>query len=209
MILNPGTQERYIIETTVGSGVTVREGSTLTDAILVGLWVDSVSSGDLNVVLTTLTQDGEEDAVITFPAVSAGTTNLLLRKSATILQRFKIIATYTGICQYKVYVRAISGSGESSTRIIGSASLTTDQVSINTTPSVLIASSLEDRTGLVIKNWSVGGNLFVSEDISKLPARGYPLAPKDALALDIAAGVTIYAVSDSGTLDIRFGQAGG
>lgn len=208
MLLSPGTQDRYISETTVGSGSTVKEGSILTDSILATLWVNSIGSGTLSVSIYTLTDVGKEALLFSFPVVSASTTNLLLKKAAISLQRFRIVATYTGICNYEVYVRAVEGAGESSSVIQGAGSLTSDQTSIGTTPTILIASILTDRQGLVVKNWSTTGNLFISESAGKLPGQGWPLAPKDAIALDVGAGTAIYGVSDAGTLDIRILQAG-
>lgn len=208
MILHPGTQERLITETTTGLGVTSREGSIQSDSLLATLWVNSVSSGNLSVAVYTMTDNGKEVLLFTFPTLTAPTVNLLLKKSGISMQRFRVVATYSGICDYEVYIRAVEGAGESSARILGSDSLRTTSAAVTTSPALLIPASLTDRNGLVIKNWSNAGNLFVSEDSGKLPADAYPLGPKDALALDVAAGVEIYAVSDLGTLDIRIAESG-
>lgn len=210
VILAPGTQERYITETTVGAGSTSKEGSTRTDSILVSLWVPTVTSGTLSVKVYTLSDSGKEVVLITFPILSAGTTELLLRKSAVTLQRFRIEATYTGVVEYEIYVRAITGAGESSARILGSSNWAVSQKDIPTSSTELIPSSLTDRSGLVIKNWSATATVYIGEDSSKAQiSLGYPLAPRDALALDIAAGASVWAISDSGVADIRIAQSGG
>ncbi len=210
MLINTGTQERLIAEATTAAGTTVREGSIRSDSVLVSLWVGSVTSGSLSVTVYTLTEEGKEVDIITFPVVGAPTVELLLRKSAVSLQRFRVAATYTGVCNYEIYVRAIEGAGESSTRILGSTNWATDQVTVGTSPMLLIASSLLDRNGVVLKNWSVTQNVFVAESSAKLVAsKGYPLAPRDGLALDIAAGAEVWAVADAAGADIRLAESGG
>lgn len=207
-VLHNGTQARVLAETTTGAGESRAEGSIQSDSLLATLWVDSISSGTLTVSLWTLTDTGKETKLFTFPTLTGPSTELLLRKSGNSMQRYYVKAEYTGVCQYEVYVRAIEGAGESSARILGSDSLRTSSSAVTTTAAVLIPASLTDRSGLVIKHWGGTGNLFLSEDITKLPSAAYPLSPKDAIAMDVAAGVTIYAVSDSGSLDIRVAESG-
>lgn len=209
MLINTGTQERLIKEVTEGAGSTVKEGSIRSDSLVATVYVDSVSSGTLTITVRTLTDNGKEVDIINFPVISAPTTDLLLKKSGVSMQRFKVTATYTGVCEYEVYVRAIEGVGESSVRIIGPANLSTSSVTVGTSPQVLLASSLTDRNGLTIKNYSGTGTLFVSEDSGKLTADAWPVAPGEVWFLDVASGVTLYAVSTSGSLDIRIAEAGG
>lgn len=209
MLLNVGIQDRFISETTIGAGTTIREGSVRTDSILVSLFVGSLSSGSLLVEITTLTDEGKEVNVISFPVVSGPTVNLLLRKSATILQRFKITATYTGICTYEVYVRSISSGGEASTKLLGSGNWRVSQKNVGPVSGLLIPAALVDRNGLLVKNWSQTVTIFIAESLgSDTVLVGYPLAPKDALALDIAAGSEVWAISDGGTADIRIVESG-
>lgn len=208
MLINTGTQERLIYEVTTGAGSTVREGSIRSDSILVTLYVNSITSGNLTVRIDTLTDNGKQVDIINFPTISAPTSELLLRKAAVSMQRFQVTTTYTGICDYEIYVRAVEGAGESSARITGSPQFRVSQTDIGTSPTVLISASLTDRNGLVVKNWSATANLYIAETSAKATtAEGYPLGPRDALALDVAAGVEIYAISDSGTIDVRIGEA--
>lgn len=209
MLIHPGTQCRLIDETTSAAGTTSKEGSIQSDALLVTLWVDSVTSGSLSVKVYTLTDTGKEAELISFPVISAPTTSLLLKKSGVSMQRFRVEATYTGSCQYEVYVRAIDSAGESNVRLLGSANLETDTATVTTTAAVLIPAALEDRNGVSILNYSGAGILFISEDITKLPARAWPVPSGGGWSLDIASGVTIYAVSSSGSLDVRIAQSGG
>lgn len=210
MLLHPGTQDRFISETTAGAGSTIKEGSIQSDSLLATLWVDSVSSGNLTVSVYTLTDVGKEVLLFSFPVVSAGTVNLLLKKAAISLQRFKIQATYTGVCQYEVYIRAVVGAGESSARILGNSNWRVSQVTVGTSPTILIASALTDRNGVVVKNWSATQTIYIGESASSAdPLTGYPLAPRDGLALDIAAGAEVYAISDASGADVRIAESGG
>lgn len=209
MLIHPGTQDRVIAEATLGAGVTSREGSIQSDAILVTLYVDSISSGDLTVVVNTLTDAGKEVDIVTFPTVGAPTVELLLRKSAISMQRFRVIATYSGICNYEVYVRAIS-SGETSARILGAVGWSVSQTTVTAAAGVLITATLNDRSGVLVKHWGTADNLFLAETLLKATSGiGYPLAPRDAVAMDVAAGAAVYAVSDGGPIDVRIIQAGG
>lgn len=209
MLIHVGTQDRLIAESTTQAGTTSKEGSISSDSLLCTLWVDSVTSGSLDVSVFTLTDNGKEVLLFSFPSISAPTVNLLMKKSGISMQRFRVVATYTGSCSYEVYIRAVAGAGESSTRIIGAANLSTSSATVTTTPSVLIASALTDRNGLTLRNYAGGGVLHVSESLSKLTADSWPVGPGEVWSLDIAAGVTIYAVASSGSIDVRIAESGG
>lgn len=210
MLIHPGTQERFLAEVTTGAGTSEREGSIQSDSLLATLWVNSISSGTLSVVVYTETEPGKDRDIITFPTVSAPSSELLMRKAGVSLQKFRVVVTYTGVCDYEIYIRATEGIGESSNKILGADSWKVSSTTVTTTPGILIPASLEDRNGLVIKNWSPTGSVFIAETLAKATtAIGYPLAPKDALALDVAAGVSVYAVADAGSVDIRIAESGG
>jgi hypothetical protein len=209
MLIQNGVQSRVIQESTTAAGSTSVDGSIQSDSLIATLWVDSITSGTLSVSIYTLTDNGKELLLFSFPDITSVSTNLLLRKAGVSMQRFKVVATYTGTCSYEVHVRAVDGAGESSVKILGSTALVTDTLTVTTTPAILIPAALQDRNGLSLLNYSGGGTLFVSEDITKLPARAWPIQPGGGWSLDIQAGVTIYAVSSSGTLEIRSAESGG
>lgn len=208
MLIEVGTQERFIAEATTQAGTSQREGSIKSDAVLVTLWVNSVTSGDLSVTVYTETEPGKEAPLITFPAVSAPTGQLLLRKSGVSLQKFRVVANYTGVCDYEIYVRAIESAGDSTVRISGATSFRVSQQDVPNTPIQLIPASLDDRQGVILKNWSLTTNMYIAESSGKATiAGGYPVAPRDNVTLDVAAGVSIWAVSESGTVDVRIGES--
>lgn len=208
-MIHSGTQELMIRETSVQAGSKSKEGVIQSDSLLCTLWVDQITSGQLDVSVYTMTDNGKEVLLFSFPTLTAPTTNILLKKAGVSMQRFRIQATYTGQVQYEVYVRAVEGAGESSVRILGSNNLQTSAATVTTTPAILIPANLTDRAGITIRNYSGSGTLFISEDQTKLTSQAWPVPPGEGWSLDIAAGVTIYAVSSSGSLDVRIAQAGG
>lgn len=209
MLIHNGTQERLVAESTHGAGATSREGSIQTDSLVATLWVDAVVSGELTVSVYTLTDNGKEVLLFSFPTISAPSTFLLMKKSGVSLQRFRVQASYTGECQYEIYVRAVEGAGESSSRILGANDWRVSQATIGTTAGILIPAALTDRQGVVLKNWSSAATVFVAHSSAAATSgTGYPLAPRDGLALDVAAGAEVWGVSDIVGADMRIAEAG-
>jgi hypothetical protein len=210
MLIHNGTQERVIEELTSGPGTKSVHGSVQSDSLLVSLYVSQVTSGTLSVTIYTLIDEGKEVPVITFPNITAPTAQLLLRKSAVVMQRFRVAVTYSGACEYSVYVRAIEGAGESTTKILGNSDWSVAQATVGTTAVQLVPSSLTDRNGVVIKNWSETQTLYLANSLALCTSGvGYPLAPRDGFALDIAAGASIWAIASAPGADVRIAQSGG
>lgn len=209
-MLPRGTQQKLIGETTTGAGTTERVGSIATDSILVSLWVSSISSGSLTVTVVNETVPGREEEIITFPEISDVTSELVIKKSGASLANFRVRASYTGVCTYEVYVRAIEGAGESSSRIIGASTWENSQGDVTTTPALLIPSSLTDRQGLIIRNNSASGILYVSSsEDTCTTTEGWPLYPYEVFPVDLSSGAEVWARSSAGTIDARIFQAGG
>lgn len=206
--LEPGSTERLIADAPTGAGSRSQEISIMSDTALVSLYVNSISSGSLTVSVYTLTDVGKEVLLFSFPVLVAGTTNLLLRRASVTMSRVRVQATYTGACDYEVYLRAISG-GLSDARILGAGTFQVSQKDVTIVPSLIVPAALTDRAGMVLKNWSTSGDLYIAETAAKATTLlGWPLAARDALAMDIAAGVEIWAVSSAGTVDLRISEAG-
>lgn len=210
MLINTGTQERVIAEVTTGAGSTSREGSIRSDSLVATLWVSSLTAGTLSVSIFTLTDTGKEILLFSFPTIAAPTTFLLLKKSGVSMQRFRIQVDYTGACDYEIYVRAVEGIGESSTKVLGSSNWRVSQSDVTPAAATLIPSTFTDRNGVLVKNWSTSSTIYLAETLLKADVLvGYPLAPRDAVAMDIAAGAAVFAVSDAGTADVRIAESGG
>jgi hypothetical protein len=178
------------------------------DSVLLSLWVGSLSSGTLSVRAFTQADDTKEVEILAFPVISAPTTELLLQKAALALSRVRLEISATGtVGDLDIRAKALS-AGETSAKILSAGSLETSSISIGTSPTLLIASSLTDRNGLTIKNFGGGGTLYLSEAQAKLPSSAWPVGPGEVWSLDVNAGVEIWAVSSSGTLDVRLAQSG-
>lgn len=211
MALNPGKTERIISETTTGSGQTSREGAIISDSLLATLWVDSISSGTLTVTVYTLTDSNKEVELFSFPVLSAPTSNILLKKAGISLQRYRIRATYTGACSYEIHVRAISGIGESSTKILGSQNWAVGKAVVGTSPQLLIPAAILDRRGFIIRNNSSSDQvIYVAESSAAATvSTGFPILLGESLSVDVASGAEIYVVSSAAGADVRYAQAGG
>lgn len=202
-------QTQLFNETSTGPGSLSREVSSQSDSILITLWCAALT-GTLTVTAYTLTDTGKEVAILTFPVISAPTSILVLKRAPVIASRVRVEAVYTGIAQYEIYARAIN-SGLVETKIVGSTNISATTVIVGSvTPVNIIPAALTDRSGIVIKNWSTSQTVYLAESSAAATlAAGYPLAPKDALAIDLSAGVGIYMISDAPGADIRILQSGG
>lgn len=179
------------------------------EAILISLFVTSVS-GNLTVTVKTITNDNQTFTVTTFPVISAPTSELVIKKAATVMGRVLVEATYTDACEFEIRAKGVN-SAEASVRIAGAADATASQLTIGTTPTIIIPSALSDRSGVVVKNNNTGGErLYLGFTAAQASTSiGYPIGPQEALALDVDSGVELYGVADSGTIDIRILEAGG
>ncbi len=212
--LQPGAQARIFVLEPQAAGSVVHTVTTESDTILISLWAQSVT-GTLDVRVWNVAGPAQTGGQVrrvlafAFPQLAASTTDLLLRRAAITTEQVEIEVEYSDACAFEVWARAIYG-GTTDARILGAASLRTSQATVPNTPTLLIAASLQDRSGIVIKNWSATTDLFVAESAIKASsALGYPLSARDALAVDLAAGQAVYAVAASGTVDVRIGESGG
>jgi hypothetical protein len=197
-----GKTETIISRTAIIAGTITEYFHIESDSVLVSVFADVVS-GTLDVSVYTLTEEGKEIGIITFPQLSAPTSELLLKKAAAAMSRIKVVATYSGATTFEVRARSI-GAGESTVKILGASSGQTSAGTVTVTPSVLIAASLGDRTGLIIKNYSPSATIFLGYTLAAAnPTTGYPLGPGESLGMDISSGVALYAVASAGTVDIR------
>lgn len=209
MLLKTGLQEVVLLASPVAAGVTTKDISVQSDAALFLLWVTSIT-GTLTIeVYGILDNDNKEVLLLTFPVVSSVTTEIVQKRTGTVPTRLKVKATYTGACSFEVSARAVS-TGSSDTRILGGSSLKVSKKTVNSVPSLLVPASLVDRTAIAIKNWSSTGTVYIGETVAKANQNnGWPIGPKDALGLDIQAGVELYAIAVDGPCDIRIIESGG
>ena len=207
MLLNSGTQSTLIKESTSQPGTTSRDVGIETDAILLALVVTSITGTlDINVYSVA---DGQKSLLLSFPQVTAATTSVLLRRSAITTSSVHIEATYSGQCSYTLQARAV-GAGASDTKILGAGGWKVSQQTLGTTAALLVPVAFNDRAGVLIRNWSVTQTIYVAESSASAdPGIGYPLAPKETIAIDIAAGAEVWGESDAAGADVRIVEAGG
>lgn len=178
------------------------------DSVLMSLYVSSIASGALDVVVYTYAEEGKEVSIITFPTLTGPTGELLLRKAAATMSNVRVKVTTTGPASFDLRARGIS-AGETSVKIQGAADLSTSQLTVGTTPLSILPSVLTDRQGVVIRNWSTTDTLYVAESAVKATSSvGYPVGPGESIGIDIVAGQTLYGVADPTSVDVRVMQAG-
>lgn len=208
--LNVGQEAQALNINTSEAGFAYADFAIQSDALLVTLIATSVSSSlDVSVVAIDQESGLESEEIIAFPLITGPAGNLLVRRSGTAPATLRLKAVVgSGGAQFRIKVRAVN-AGTSDTKILGADSVAATQATAGTSPTILIAASLLDRAGLVIKNWSITQTVYIGETAIKAdPAIGYPLAPRDALAMDVSAGVSIWIISDAPGADIRILQAG-
>lgn len=196
-------------QTETGAATRISKFTIDSDSILVSLFVESLTSGTLDVEVWTETEEGKELRVIAFPTITSVTTELILRKAAACMSRVYVKVVNTGACTYEVRARGIT-AGELSVRIQGASQGSASSTTVTTTPAPLIPVNLNERSALIIKNFNDStGTLFIGFTLAEATvADGYPIRPTESLGIDIESGTSIYAVSDTGTVDVRLLQAG-
>jgi hypothetical protein len=209
MILKTGLQEIVLRSAPTTSGVLTKDISIQSDAALFLLWVNS-TAGDITVeIYGILDSDNREVLLATLPKVNAPSTEILQKRTGTAPTRLRVKVTHTGACDFELSARAVS-TGSSDTRILGGATLKVSKKTVNSVASLLVPASLVDRTAIAIKNWSSSGTIYIGETVAKANINnGWPIGPKDALGLDIQAGVELYAIAVDGPCDIRIIESGG
>lgn len=209
MILKTGLQELIIKSSFTGSGIITRDLSVQSDAVLFLLWVNS-TVGDITVEVYGILDENNKEVLLTsFPKVNQPSTEILQKRTGTVPTRLRIKVIHTGSCNFELAARAVS-TGSSDTKILGGATLKVSQKTINNVHSLLVPASLIDRAAIAIKNWSSSGTIYIGESVAKANQNnGWPIGPKDALGLDIQAGVELYAIAVDGPCDIRIIESGG
>jgi len=209
LILKTGLQEIVLRASPVSGGTITKDLSIQSDAALFLLWVNS-TAGDITVeVYGILDSDGREVLLATFPKINTPSTEISQKRTGTSPTRLRVKVTHTAACDFEVSARAVS-TGSSDTRILGGASLKVSKKTVNSVASLLVPASLADRAAIAIKNWSTSGTIYIGETIAKANQNnGWPIGPRDALGIDIQAGVELYATAVDGPCDIRIIESGG
>lgn len=195
-----------IDESTSGAGTTEVQASIEGDSVVISLFAEVVS-GTLDVTVYTLTEEGKELEIISFPQLTAPTSELLLKKAALAMSRIRVEAIYTGSATYEVRAKPIS-AGETSVRLLGASEGSASQTTVPDSVTVLIPAALTDRSGLIIKNFSQNKTIYLGFTSGEATyANGYPIGPGESMGMDLAAGVALYAIADTPSADVRIMEA--
>lgn len=207
--VHPGRLVQVASETRSEAGSIDYYFAIESDAVLLSLWVGSVA-GDLDVSLSTLTDIGKEFPLTSFPTVSAPTSNLLLKKGANVMSKVKVHVEFTAAVSYEIYARGVSAA-EASVRILGASAARASQHTISAVPTLVIASAIVDRKGLILlNNNGLGGEIIYLgySAAEAVPAIGYPVPAQASLGIDVDSGVEVWAASVSAAADIRIMESG-
>lgn len=196
-------------EATSGAGTLTRVFTLDSDTFQTSLFVSSIS-GSLSITISTITGEGKEKEVITYPAITSPSTQLDLKKAATAMGIIKATAVFTGACTFELKAKGLS-SGETSAKIQSANVARATKVIVPNPGKVLLPAALSDRKGIIVRNWSTTITVYLGFSVSEANfANGYPLKPQEALSIDLGAGATLYAdIQNAGTADVRIIEAGG
>ncbi len=206
--LDLGKEVQVVKTSVVSAGSQTYELSIDAESVLISLFVNA-TAGNVDVQVLTEGATGHDVEVITFPTVTAPTTDLLLRKAASVLRKIRVKITYTGSAEFEVRARGVT-AGAASFKLIGNNDLKMSQIDVSTTATSLISASLTDRASVAIKNYNTTGVLFIGGTTGEASTTsGWPVGPQESYVVDVAAGQEIYGIADSGTIDVRISETGG
>ena len=207
--LETGKIIQIMSEATSGAGTLTRVFTLDSDTFQTSLFVSSIS-GSLSITISTITGEGKEKEVITYPAITSPSTQLDLKKAATAMGIIKATAVFTGACTFELKAKGLS-SGETSAKIQSANVARATKVIVPNPGKVLLPAALSDRKGIIVRNWSTTITVYLGFSVSEANfANGYPLKPQEALSIDLGAGATLYAdIQNAGTADVRIIEAGG
>lgn len=194
-------------EAPTAAGSLSRQFAVESESVLVSLWVSS-TVGDVNVVVATKagSNDTESVDVITFPTISAPTTDLLLKKAAIVMGYVTVTVTFSGACDFVVKARGIS-VGEASVKLLGQNAAINYTTNVTNVTAPIIPAALADRAGIALHNTSTTQIVYMGFH-TPLTDADWEIAPGEKLGLDVAAGVAVYGLVGAGTVVVKVLEMG-
>lgn len=209
--LSEGKNRRIIHEAPAAAGTKTEKFTIDAESVQISLFVTS-TSGSLNVTVYTWTENpAHRVAVITFPTITATTTDLLIRKSSATMSQLTVEVTYTDAAEYELWARGVSAA-EASVRIIGAGEFDVTQTTVSVAGTLLVPAALTDRIGVGIfnDNTAAADKLYIGPTALKsATSAGVPVQAGGNVTMDVAAGVAIYGSPASGAVDVRIAEIGG
>lgn len=208
----PAGKNHTLFDGTISGAKTITVDFNL-DAESCAAWLSvNTAAGDVDVTIRTLDGDQHLD-VIVFPTQSAPTTSLIPRQAGSVTQRMRAIITTTDTANVRLTVRGLAaGEISAEVSISGASTGSNSAISVGSgSPTILIPAALTDRSGMLITNTHPTSLLYVGFSVAKTSStEGTPVLPNyGRLAMDVGAGVTVYGISSSGSIDVRLMEAGG
>jgi hypothetical protein len=177
------------------------------EGCMFALWVASCS-GSISVAVNTLTTDGKELPLLSFPTLTAGTSQLLLKKASDVLSRIVVIVTIVGTADFDLVVKGTK-LGQVSTKDTPASAGRAVKFTAISTPTLLTATSPLERCGLILKNTGPATTVYLGFTLSEASSgNGWPLAIGETIAMSLSNGQSIFAVTDGGTADVRCMEVG-
>lgn len=187
--------------------------------VLLSLFVQELT-GTLDVNVYTFTRAGEEKLIDTFPQITAPTTELLLRKQVEVHDHIRVEVITTGPAKYDIRAKGVEAS-LASVSIVGADAADNYGILMDTTPRLLIPVSLDGQSNISVVNANAAGGatLYVGFKSSITatnaatigvsdPNAATPVPPGGSIGLSVTAGLSVYGVASSGTVDVRIIQLG-
>jgi hypothetical protein len=208
-VLQPGKMLTIMSDSMLSAGTQSRIFTLDCDTFQTSLFVSSIT-GTLNITIYTVTQEGRELSVISYTNITTTSTELSLKKAATAMGVVRVVAVYTGPCTFELRAKGLS-SGQTSATIQSANSAKASQITVSSTPTILLPAALTDRKGVIIRhNGNTGTTLYLGFSQAQASTGiGYPISRGEALALDVATGAVLWAVSGTSVIDVRIIEAGG
>lgn len=153
--------------------------------------------------------EGKSNLLQDFGTLDGSDTGAIInRKAGASAKQLYVDITYTDACEYEVWVTG-AAQGEISVRSLGANAGRNSQLTLaDGVVTNIIPAALTGRAGVVIFNNSATTTFYWGYTVAETTvAEGYPILPQMPLGVDMAAGATIYAIADGGTVDLRISEA--
>jgi hypothetical protein len=181
--------------------------SLSSEGCMLALWVSSCS-GTISVSVSTLTSNGREVPLISFPTLTAGTSQLLIKKASDVLSRIVVTVIITGVADFDLSIKGTK-LGQVSVKDTPASGARALKLTAISTPSLLTGSTPLERVGLILKNIGPAATVYLGFTLSEAASgTGWPLAIGETIAMSLSGGQALYAVTDGGTADIRCLESG-
>lgn len=189
------------------AGVHQKTVTISTEGCLFGLYVTSCT-GSVQATVSTLTTKGKAVPLFSFPVLTAGTSQILLKKATDVLSRILVTVTIVGTAQYELVLKGTK-IGQVEVREVASSNARAVKFTAISTPSLLVSTSPLERCGLVLKNTGPATLVYIGFTLSEASVgNGWPLAIGESIAMSLSEGQSIYAVTNGGTADVRCMESG-